>query len=128
MPFQKSNRASFLRASSCPVSDCAIENEPRFGVPSWISRPPRPLPVGSFIAFQVSRYRLMKQRDTSPPIECAIRWTGPPSPNALTSPFEPRGAALDRLAPVEGERPHVPVVVELEQHRDVVLPVQPGRW
>ena len=39
---------------------------------------------------------------------------------------EPRGTALDRLAPVEGERPHVPVVVELEQHRDVVLPVQAG--
>ena len=71
---------------SAPESVIGIANEPRFGVPTMTSLPPRPLPLASSIAFQVSGKSWMKRRETSPPIECATRCTGSPAPNAWISP------------------------------------------
>ena len=62
-----------------------MSNEPRLGVPSITSRPPRPCVPGSSMAPQVSEKRAANVRDTSPPMEWATMCTAPPAPKALSS-------------------------------------------
>ena len=63
-----------------------MSNEPRLGVPSITSRPPRPCDSGSSMADQVSEKRAASVRETSPPMEWATMCTAPPAPNARSSP------------------------------------------